>query len=866
MEEKALTESSCGAGQTPVYGPGQIARYGSGQTPVFQDAGPEPRHQLGPLRARYWTPSACLVVVITLAAAWTGRTTPIYEASARLLIERRVPQLTPFEGVQERRDETYAATEVKLIASRAVLEEALKDEKLAELFKDTSGLDVSRPSLLGRALREVRGVFGSEPTRRSEPWERLRGVLEVEPVRGTDLVDVKVEGAGAERNALIANAVAKAYVDYSVTLRQESAFDTFEMLQGVRKEQENALTGAEGALLAYWEQTTTPHLGSPEESAVGDRLKALNDEYAKVQMRRMELSVAAKAIEEAENDGHDVDSLLAIREIREDPDLNGLLQFLRGEYRAMQVREIELNAAAEAIAEAQESGGEISSLLAIGLVRSDPTVREVCDRLTQVEMDIGAALRTYGEEHPHLVGLRGQREYLLSRLGNAVSGVVKSIKAEHRLLVKREKAQKEQLGIQLPETVRSAAKAIETEHKLLVQREKEITGALREENRVALEQARKSHGYQRLKRDMERQSRVFDAIVDRMKAVDLSKDVGVSNVSLVDPATVPRTPIKPNKKRALLLGVVLGLLLGVGMAYVLEYLDDTVKTPEDVERGLGMPWLGYVPEMEAEGTGRDGMAERATHALMSPSSSTTESFRSIRTNIYYSGEKDEIRSLVVTSALPQEGKTVFATNLATTVAQDGKRVLLVDADLRRPGIHNAFGLERAPGLTSLLVEGTPLEELVQAPPEGSNGELENLHILTAGPKTPNPAELLGGEAMARFVREAREKYDMVIFDAAPAMFVADAAALTSGSDGVIMILKTAKTRRGSAARARKQLEAVKGKIIGAVLNAVRPRTLRGYGYYRYGYGYYYYDYHRYYEEYAHDERKEKRRRGRKKTV
>lgn len=215
-----------------------------------------------------------------------------------------------------------------------------------------------------------------------------------------------------------------------------------------------------------------------------------------------------------------------------------------------------------------------------------------------------------------------------------------------------------------------------------------------------------------------------------------------------------------------------------------------------------------------------------------------------------------MKSLVVSSAVPQEGKTVFAANLAAAVAQDGMRVLLVDADLRRPALHRVFGLEREPGLTNMLAEGGPLEGLVRTPPEGGNGELENLHILSAGRKTPNPAELLGGEAMARFVREAREKYDLVIFDSAPAMFVADAAGLTSGSDGVIMIVKAAKTRRGAVDRARKQLEAVKGKVIGAVLNDVRPGTLRGYGYYRYGYGYYYYDYHRYYKEYA-DEQESK---------
>ncbi len=853
MQETPGNGSNNGAGMVPVYGAGPIteSRYGMGQAPVLQEAGIDVRQCLGLLRARFWTVLACLVVVFTLAAVRTFRAAPVYEASARLLIERRYTGLTPLEGVRERGEENNLETEVNLMTSRAVLEEALKDERLARLFGGTDSVDAPRPGLFAQAVGGVRNLFGSEPNRPLEAWERLQNALKAQRVRETNLVYLKARGSDPVASALVANAVAEAYVSHTVALRQANAFEAFEMLQVVRKEQEVALTSAEDALLKYRKEATIPLLGPPGEgSAVVDRLKALDDEYTGVQMRRIELSVAAKAIAQAQGNGQDVDSLLAIREIREDPGLGNLLQSLDDEYRAIQSRRIELDAAAEAIAEAQGSNAGVAALLAIGLVRDDPTAGKVRDRLAQVEMDIGAALRAFGEKHPQVVGLREERNYLVARLGEAVVGVAASIGAEQRLLRKRAAAQKMHIMDQLPEATRSAAKGIETEYALLLQREKEITQALKEQNQVALAQAGKSHGYQRLKRDMERQSQVFGAIVDRMKVADLSKDVGVTNISLVDPATAPRTPIKPNKKRALVFGGLLGLILGVGVAYLLEHLDDTVKTPEDVERGLGVPWLGYVPEIEAEGAGRVGMSKRATQSITAPSSSTTESFRSIRTNIYFSGEKDEIKSLVISSAVPKEGKTVFSSNLASTIAQDGKRVLLVDADLRRPSIHAGFGLERGPGLTNMLVEGRPLDELVKHPPQASNGQFENLHILTAGSKTPNPADLLGGEAMARFVREARETYDMVIFDTAPAMFVADAAPLTSGCDGVIMVVRAARTKRGAADRARRQLEAVKGKIIGAVLNGVRPRVLRGYGYSQYGYGTYYYDYHRYCEEYA----------------
>jgi len=836
----------------------KVSDYGSGQTPVVQDTGLEIRQHLGLLRARFWTILACLVVVFTIAAVRTFRATPIYQASARLLIERRVPELTPLEGLQERRDRRYGATEVKLITSRAVLEEALQDEKLAEMFKGSGGLEMPPVGLFASVLRGVRRMFTTGPVRTPEPWEMLSGVVQAQAIRDTNLVDVNVQGPSAEQNARIANAVAEAYVGYTVELRKESAGEAFELLQQQRKEQEQALTEAEDGLLEYRQLTTIPHLGSPDgDSAVTDRLKALNDQYTTVQMRRMELSVAAKAIAQAQNDGQDINALLAVREIREDQALSSLLQSLKEEQRQIQSRRIELDAAMEAIAEARDNGDGIASLLAIEMVRKDPAVMEIRERLTQAEMEIGAGLRAYGEKHPHVLALHGQREYLASRLREAAFAVSKTIEAEHKLLERREKAQKEHIRIQLPETARSAAKAIETEYALLMQRENEITQALAGQNLAALEQARKAHGYQRLKRDMERQARVFDVIVDRMKAVDLTKDAGVTNVSIVERATVPRFPIKPNKNRALMLGAFLGLLLGVGMAYGLEHLDDTVKTPDDVEGRLGVPCLGYVPEIAAGNTEQSALTARAMHSLCFSSSSTTESFRAIRTNIYFSGEKDEIKSLLISSAVPQEGKTLFAVNLAATIAREGKRVLLVDADLRRPGVHSALGLKEEPGLTDMLTQGTSLEELFQIPkPPATNKKLDKdqdeinmdcFHVLTAGGKTPNPAKLLGGEAMARFIRQVREQYDMVIFDTCPAMFVADAAALTGGVDGVIMITRTAKTRRGAAERARKQLEAVKGKILGAVLNGVRPRALGGYGYY-------YYDYERYYKDRQDDNR------------
>ena len=253
-----------------------------------------------------------------------------------------------------------------------------------------------------------------------------------------------------------------------------------------------------------------------------------------------------------------------------------------------------------------------------------------------------------------------------------------------------------------------------------------------------------------------------------------------------------------------------------------------------------------MPRLQSSPGDRNGFAGAAQHTLTYPNSSSAENFRAIRTNVYFSGQRGQIKSLMVTSVAPQDGKSVFASNLAAAIAQDGKRVLLVDADLRRPTVHQAYDVHRAPGLTNMLVEGTPLDDLVQVPAARQNGGPGCLHILSAGAKVPNPSELLGGGVMAAFMRQARERYDMVIYDCCPAMFVADAAGIAAGSDGAVLVLKASKTRRDAAESAARQLLAVDGKIIGAVLNQVHRRAMRYHG----GYNYYYYDYQRYYHDYG----------------
>jgi capsular exopolysaccharide synthesis family protein len=273
-------------------------------------------------------------------------------------------------------------------------------------------------------------------------------------------------------------------------------------------------------------------------------------------------------------------------------------------------------------------------------------------------------------------------------------------------------------------------------------------------------------------------------------------------------------------------------------------MDDTVNTPDDLEERVGIPVLGFVPDMQPQDIEKDGFAYRGTITLSEPKSSAAEAYRSIRTNLSFCAPPEEAKVLVVTSAGPGDGKTTTTTNLALVLAHGGMRVLLVDADFRRPMIHNAFGLESKAGLSNLLVGQTTLDRVLQKA-QRDGKVVETLDVLAAGPKPPNPTELLDSRGMRKFLEEARKTYDRVILDSPPVLFVADASIVAGASDGVILVVKAAKNTRSIARKARKHLEGVKAKILGGILNDVYVSRL---GYY-YSYYYHYYPYARYYRDY-----------------
>ncbi|MCZ6857409.1 MAG: polysaccharide biosynthesis tyrosine autokinase, partial [Gemmatimonadetes bacterium] len=301
-------------------------------------------------------------------------------------------------------------------------------------------------------------------------------------------------------------------------------------------------------------------------------------------------------------------------------------------------------------------------------------------------------------------------------------------------------------------------------------------------------------------------------------------------IEILDSAS-PAFRIGTTLRQRVILGLLVGLLLGLAGAFFLEYLDQTVKSSADIERVLGVPLLGaipYDPQLTRSGEGRRGAIVTINH--LDPDAPAVESYRALRTNVTFVGAERPLQYIAVTSPGPREGKSTTAINLALTLAQSGRRTLLVDGDLRRSTIHRAFGLTQEPGLTDVLIGGVSASEGIR--PEVT----PSLDVLPSGATPPNPSELLGSATMDTLIAELRRDYEYIVMDTPPTLPVTDAAVVATNADATILVVKSGDTEETAAQRAMEQLRRVRASIAGAVLNAVSAKKDPQYTYYSYRYG------------------------------
>jgi len=371
--------------------------------------------------------------------------------------------------------------------------------------------------------------------------------------------------------------------------------------------------------------------------------------------------------------------------------------------------------------------------------------------------------------------------------------------------------------------------------------------------------------FSRLKRKVELYNDITALLEKKNQETLIRRAERLEQVKIVRPAVLPNRPINPPNTAATgVLGIIIGLVLGLVLGFIVETFDTSLGAIEDVEETLGTQVLGIIPQVDAkyireglkeeypEGTGMpDDMRIAYLVSHFVPKSMLAESFRALRTNVQFKDVGKKIQSIAIMSSSPQEGKTMVAINLALTMGQAGVKVLLVGCDLRKPFLDKAFGVDREPGMTDVLLGNCDWHDTIKTVMDLAMGKmtqtqiiktagLDNVHLLTSGPIPPNPAELIDSSALEDFIEEAKKEYDMIIFDTSPILSTADAAILGTKVDGVLLVYRVGSVSRGLLKRSITQLEQVECNTMGVILNGMKPEVspdFEGYKYYSYYYSY-----------------------------
>ena len=445
---------------------------------------------------------------------------------------------------------------------------------------------------------------------------------------------------------------------------------------------------------------------------------------------------------------------------------------------------------------------QLTSMQAAGTIETFPAVlaneyiQGLKTNLSQLQREQAQLAERYLDGHPEMTKIRSAVQTASAKLTTEIGKVVQGVNSEYRAALAQEQS---------------------------------LQGAMNAQRNEAIGQNKMDIAYAVLKREADSNREIYESLMQQTKETGISGERRATNVRVIDPAEVPRGPISPNVRADMTFAFVAGLVLAIGLAFGFEYLDNRIKTPQELKANLNVPFLGMVPSLPAD--------KRASNPLLDNGvpPNFAEAFKSIRTNVLFSTAEEGMRSLVVTSAGPGEGKSLVASNLSLALAQAGQRVLLIDADMRRPRVHEIFGGQQEPGLSNVLSGNAKTSDAIR------KSSTPGLWVLPSGHIPPNPAELLGSKRYTDFVASLGIHFDWVVLDTPPVMVVADSSIVANQASGVVFVVRADHTNPHAVRAAAEQLEAANAHLLGSVLNGVD--LVRNPYYYS---AYYRKDYARYY--------------------
>jgi len=706
-----------------------------------------------------------LIAVVTAAVVAASLvlyaiTPRVYRATTVLQIERRSGTNLALGQTVQLDDwvdaQSFYPTQYRLLQSRGIAERVVRNLHLA----DDPGFNPGRASLLGTSS-PVAGTADTDDAALGGLAGRLLGGIEVNPIRNTRLVEISYTTTTPELAARITNGIADAFIDWGVETRFATVGRASTFLASQIETLKQEIQDKEAQLQAYSRRTDIVAL-DPSSNVTLQRLEGLNRDYVSAVSERI----------------------------------------------AKEARYKEMSGSPDDVVADTYSGG------LIGQLRADQM---------KLERDYATKLNTYKPDWPAMLELKAQidkgRQHLAEATQEMVTKARESAKAEYQGALRREEALTGELNHQKGDAMRLNSAAVE---------------------------------YNNLKVEVSTRRTLLDELLKRQSETEVTarlQGTRDSNVVVVDRALVPRGPYRPSLRRNLGLGLLIGLGLGLGVAFFLEYLDRSLKTPDDVERILGLPLLAVIPDVSSGsdgygyarpyyGRGRsthagpprrvyaEGVASPLPHGTRiellpqtMPRLAVSEAYRSLRTALLLSTAAG-LKSVVVSSAIPGEGKTAISANLAIVLAQLGKQVLLVDADLRKPRLHEVFGVPNRVGLVNVLTgSATEANVILQT-------QVPNLSFTPSGPMPPNASELLSSERMLDFVAKAYQRFDYVVLDSPPALPVTDATVLAAMADGLVLCVGAGMVLREDARACRQRFQLAEIRVLGVALNFYRERRGR----------------------------------------
>ena len=446
---------------------------------------------------------------------------------------------------------------------------------------------------------------------------------------------------------------------------------------------------------------------------------------------------------------------------------------LNDDFIAARTRRITIEAAVQQVRDMRARGESLDS---VPQVAADPVVVGLNSQIGALTVDLSKLLEKYKPAHPE----------------------VQKIEAQIAEIKKARVARAEQI-----------MGGLQAEFTQLQKRENELKAAIDGQKSVAASQSRRTSELEVLKKEAESSKGLYEVLLQKLNETDIAASIKNNNVSVVEKASAPRSPVRPAKRKIGLIGLLLGLALGVGLVLARDYLDNTLRDPEEVERYLHLDLLAAVPRYEADNA----------HLV-------TEAYQNLRTALLFARGEEDGQVVLITGTAPQEGKTTTLVNIAKLLAGAGEKTVVLDCDLRRAQIHQRLGLEREPGLTDHFVKHVPLDELLKPT------ELPNLFVLTAGPLPPNPPALLARKSVVDLFAELRTRFEWILVDSPPLASVTDALLLARHADVAVMVVQHNKVDKKVVKRSVAALQKASPNVLGVVLNQVDVQQ-KGYYYYYY---------------------------------